>query len=64
MLPSGKSGKSAAPDPGRKEGAGPVHTLLLERLEVEARLHEVVLSHYRARHMLPQMIDAFLGMLS
>ncbi|MES2538190.1 MAG: hypothetical protein V4632_20200 [Pseudomonadota bacterium] len=37
---------------------------LLERLEVEARLHELVLSHYRAWHMLPQTVDAFLGMLA
>jgi hypothetical protein len=37
---------------------------LLEPLEVEARLHELVLSFYRARQMLPQTVDAFLGMLA
>lgn len=37
---------------------------LLECAEVEARLHELVLSHYRAKHMLPQTLDAFLGMLA
>jgi hypothetical protein len=37
---------------------------LLERLEVEARLHELVLSYYRAWRMLPQTVDAFLGMLA
>lgn len=37
---------------------------LLERLEVEARLHELVLSYYRARHTLPQTVEGFLGMLA
>lgn len=37
---------------------------LLEPLEVEARLHELVLSFYRARQMLPQTVDSFLSMLA
>lgn len=37
---------------------------LLERLEVEVGLHELVLSYYRAWHMLPQTVDAFLTMLA
>lgn len=37
---------------------------LLERLEVEARLHELVLSNYRAWHTLPLTVDAFLSMLA
>ncbi len=37
---------------------------LMERLEVEARLHELVLSYYRKNRVLPQTVDAFLGMLA
>ncbi|MBQ5940399.1 hypothetical protein [Massilia sp. AB1] len=37
---------------------------LLEPLEVEARLHELVLSYYRDRQALPQTVDAFLGLLA
>lgn len=37
---------------------------LLERREVEARLHELVLSHYRSCRSLPQSLDTFLTMLA
>lgn len=37
---------------------------LLEPREVEARLHELVLSFYRARKMLPQTVDTFISMLA
>lgn len=37
---------------------------LFECAEVEARLHELVLSYYRAKCVLPQTLDAFLGMLA
>lgn len=37
---------------------------LLECAEVEARLHELVLSYYRAKRVLPQTLDEFLGMLA
>lgn len=45
-------------------GKNPFVLYLMEPLEVEARLHELVLSFYRARQMLPQTVDAFLGMLA
>lgn len=37
---------------------------LLQRMEVEARLHEAVLSFYRAHRQLPQTVPTFLGMLA
>jgi hypothetical protein len=37
---------------------------LLEPLDLEARLHELILSFYRARQVLPQTLDAFLGLLA
>lgn len=37
---------------------------LLEPLEVEARLHELVLSYYRDRNALPVSIEAFMGLLT
>lgn len=37
---------------------------LLECVEVEARLHELVLSYYRSKCVLPQTLGAFLGMLA
>lgn len=42
----------------------PFSLYLLECAEVEARLHELVLSHYRAKRMLPQTLDTFLSMLA
>ena len=37
---------------------------LLEKNEVEARLHESVLSFYRVHHQLPVTVSAFLGLLA
>lgn len=37
---------------------------LLEKMEVEARLHESVLSFYRTNHQLPVTVPAFLGLLA
>ena len=37
---------------------------LLEKMEVEARLHESVLSFYRANRQLPNTVPAFLGLLA
>lgn len=37
---------------------------LLEPMEVEARLHELILSFYRARQSLPQTVDEFLCLLA
>lgn len=37
---------------------------LLKRFEVEARLHEVVLSYYRFQKELPMKIEEFLGMIT
>ncbi|UUZ46652.1 hypothetical protein LP420_22370 [Massilia sp. B-10] len=37
---------------------------LLECAEVEARLHELVLSYYRSKCVLPQTLGEFLGMLA
>ena len=37
---------------------------ILEKIEVEARLHESVLSFYRAHHYLPTTASGFLGLLA
>lgn len=37
---------------------------ILEKMEVEARLHESVLSFYRAHHYLPTTVSGFLGLLA
>lgn len=37
---------------------------ILEKMEVEARLHESVLSFYRAHHYLPTTVAGFLGLLA
>jgi hypothetical protein len=44
--------------------AEPFAHYLLEKVEVEARLHEAVLSHYRSRRRLPTTIPGFLGLLA
>lgn len=44
--------------------AEPFHLYLLEKIEVEARLHESVLSFYRAHQQLPMTVPAFLGLLA
>jgi len=44
--------------------ADPFLLYTLEKIEVEARLHEVVLSFYRAHHHLPTTVSAFLGLLA
>lgn len=44
--------------------AEPFLLYLLEKKEVEARLHESVLSFYRVHHQLPVTVSAFLGLLA
>lgn len=44
--------------------AMPFLLYLLEKKEVEARLHESVLSYYRAHHQLPVTVSVFLGLLA
>ena len=44
--------------------AEPFLLYLLEKREVEARLHESVLSFYRTHHQLPVTVSAFLGLLA
>ena len=47
------------------EGLADRFTLyILEKMEVEARLHESVLSFYRAHHYLPTTVSEFLGLLA
>ncbi len=48
----------------KKGLAKPFLLYLLEANEVEARLHESVLSFYRVHYRLPMTVSAFLGMLS
>lgn len=40
------------------------HLYLMEKMEVEARLHECVLSFYRAHRHLPTTVSGFLGLLA
>ncbi len=48
-----------------EEGWGDSFILyILEKKEVEARLHESVLSFYRAHHYLPTTVSGFLGLLA
>jgi hypothetical protein len=48
-----------------EEGLADQFTLyILEKMEVEARLHESVLSFYRAHHYLPMTVSGFLGLLA
>ncbi len=42
----------------------PFYLYLLEKKEVEARLHECVLSFYRTHHQLPETVPEFLGLLA
>jgi len=44
--------------------ADPYLLYFLEKMEVEARLHEVVLSFYRAHRRLPLTVPGFLGLLA
>lgn len=44
-------------------GADPFTLYVLQKMEVEARLHESVLSFYRAYHVLPTTVAGFLGLL-
>ena len=45
-------------------GADSFILYVLEKMEVEARLHESVLSFYRAYHYLPTTVSGFLGLLA
>lgn len=45
-------------------GADSFLLYILEKKEVEARLHELVLSFYRAHHLLPTTLSGFLGLLT
>lgn len=45
-------------------GADSFILYVLEKKEVEARLHEAVLSFYRAYHYLPKTVAGFLGLLA
>ena len=45
-------------------GAAPFTLYVLQKMEVEARLHESVLSFYRAYHFLPTTVADFLGLLA
>ena len=48
-----------------EEGGADLFILyVLEKMEVEARLHEAVLSFYRDNHYLPTTVSGFLGMLA